>query len=191
MAKQQNKTTAPATAPDLTGILTVNDGVPMLDLPAAIAAGVLLSGSLRHDFAVTLKSTERRKALKREGLTDEEIAEKMKEFEHKVNATVVLDGMPLEELVNGYALPRMSVEARNGLYKATSDERLARHLAGGVTLHWARLAECPWYVPGARAAQSAEQKVTSGVDRLAADGNVEALRKLQEEIARRMAELGV
>lgn len=99
-----------------------------------------------HSFTVTLDARSKREALASQGLTKEQIKERMEAEARKVSSHVDFRGISLFELFEQFVLPQTTIKCR-GFSSAPSDEELDKHLAsfeGPVPLRWDSLAASPW-----------------------------------------------
>lgn len=154
-----------------------------------------LEGETPFSFGITLGDQTRRKLLSKSGMNREEITAEMKTLTHKVNGLFNLTGMKFKTFAEKYALQRMAVEARTGLYKAAegvqtlegfanADKALADYLEDEeIEFLHDSLAVSPWHIPGRKKLTTFErmERSVSKVE------NVEDLEALQAAIKAEIA----
>ena len=128
-----------------------------------------LEGETSFSFGITLGDQTRRKLLKKSGMNGEEVTAEMKTLSHTVRGLFNLNGMRFRTFAEKYALQRMAVEARTGLYKAAdgvqtlegfanADKALAEYLEGEeIEFLHAQLATSPWHIPGRKKLSNPER----------------------------------
>lgn len=117
-----------------------------------------VEGVIAMSFGLTLDSSDRRKMLKKEGLSAEKLKARMKEYEHDVKMEIDLSGITWGELLE-YVAKAMIIEARAPWYKTTdsfesveeADSAISTLLKEGpYRTTYKSLNSTPFYTPGKR-----------------------------------------